>query len=105
MASGNLAAVQFAAGGNYSVSVTAAIPGVSLPCNPTDTAAFTVSACCPQLIGPLNASEQPGDPCTWLFSAQVSNPNNAPVTFEWSFHDGTTATTSVPQVTHAYKPG
>ena len=105
MASGNLAVVQFTAGGNYSVSVTATIPGVSAPCNPTDTAAFTVSTCCPQLISPLNASEQPGDPCTWLFSTQVSNPNNAAVTFEWSFHDGTTATTSLPQVTHTYKSG
>lgn len=105
VASGNPAVVQFTAGGNYSASVTATIPGVSLPCNPTDTAAFTVSACCPQLISPLNASEQPGDPCTWLFSTQVSNPNNAAVTFEWSFHDGTTATTSLPQVTHTYKAG
>lgn len=105
VASGNPTVVQFTAGGNYSVSVTATIPGVSLPCNPTDTATFPVLDCCPKLISPLNASEQPGDPCTWLFSTQVSNPNNAAVTFEWSFHDGTTATTSLPQVTHTYKPG
>lgn len=101
---GNPAVVQFTVGGSYSVSVIAIIPGVSLPCNPTDTASFKVPACCPQLIGPLNASEKMGDQCTWLFSAQVSNPNNAPVTFEWSFHDGTTATTSVPQTEHTYTP-
>lgn len=102
---GNPALVQFATGGNYSIGATAVIPGVSLPCNPTDTVPFTVSACCPQLIGPLNASAKPGDPCTWLFSAQVSNPNNAPITFEWSFQDGSTATTSVPQTEHTYVPG
>ncbi|MBI3574989.1 MAG: hypothetical protein HY083_04985 [Gammaproteobacteria bacterium] len=105
VASGNPVTVQFASGGNYSISVTAVIRGVALPCNPTDTKAFPVSACCPQLIGPLNASQKPGDPCTWIFSAQVSNPNNAAVTFEWSFHDGTTATTSLPQVEHTYTPG
>lgn len=102
---GNPMVVQFSAGGNYSVSMTAIIPGVSLPCNPTDTIAFTVSACCPQLIGPLNASEKPGDPCTWIFSAQVSNPNSAAVTYEWTFQDGATAATSLPQVEHTYAVG
>src|SRR5262249_28017964 len=38
-------------------------------------------------------------------SAQISNPGNAPVSFEWSFQDGTTTTTSVPQTEHTYAPG
>jgi hypothetical protein len=107
-AGGNPAVVQFIAGGNYSVAVVAIVPGFSTrtpPCLPRDTAAFTVNACCPQLIGPLNASEKPGDPCTWLFSAQVSNPNGASVTFEWSFQDGATDSTLLPQVEHTYTPG
>ncbi len=103
--SGNLVTVQFPSSGDYSISVTAQIPGIDSSCDPTDTKSFFVRACCPQLIGPLNASQKPGDPCTWLFSAQVSNPNNAAVTFEWSFQDGTTATTSLPQVEHPYTPG
>jgi hypothetical protein len=102
---GNPAVVQFPTGGNYSISVSAIIPGVNLPCNPTDNASFPVPPCCPQLIGPLNASAKPGDPCTWMFSAQTSNPNNAPVTFQWSFQDGGSATTSVPQTEHTYMPG
>ena len=106
---GNPTVVQFVAGNpndpDPSVSVIAVIPGVTFPCNPTDTISFPVAACCPQLIGPLNASQKLGDPCTWLFSARVSNPNNAAITFEWSFQDGTTDTTSVPQTEHTYTPG
>jgi hypothetical protein len=105
VASGSQVAVQFVSGGSYSISVTAVIPGVTFPCNPTDTQAFQVTACCPQLIGPLNASEKVGDPCTWLFSAQVSNPTNAQVSYSWAFHDGQTATTALPQVEHTYAAG
>jgi hypothetical protein len=89
--------------------VTAKFPLGTLPatCNPTGTQPFTLAACCPQLIGPLNASADPADPtnCIWIFSAQVSNPNNAPVSFQWTFHDGTTATSAAPQVTHKYAFG
>ena len=46
-----------------------------------------------------------GDRCTWIFSAQISNPNNAWITFKWSFQDGTMATTSLPQVEHTYTLG
>jgi hypothetical protein len=102
---GNPMVVQFGAGGSCSIAVTVQIPGVSTPCNPTDTRPFIVPACCPQLIGPLNASEKAGDPCTWIFSAQVSNPSNAPITFEWTFQDGTKTTTVAPQTEHTYAPG
>ncbi|HOF20676.1 MAG TPA: hypothetical protein PLO24_05445, partial [Bacteroidales bacterium] len=106
VSTGNPSAVQFVAGGSYSIAVVAIIPGIDLlSCMPTDTRSFIIPACCPQLTGPLNASQKPDDPCTWIFSAQVSNPNNAAVSFEWSFHDGTSATTSLPQVLHTYAPG
>ena len=105
VASQNPAAVQFPSSGSYSIGVTAHIPGLGSSCDPTDTKSFPVPACCPQLIPPLNSSQKPGDPCTWIFSTQVSNPNNATVTFEWSFQDGTSATTSLPQVEHTYTPG
>jgi len=85
--------------------VTAVIPGLSSPCNPTDTQSFAVAACCPQLIGPLNATQRPNDRCSWSFFAQLSNPNGVPLTFDWTFHDGTTASTTAPQVDHSYAPG
>jgi hypothetical protein len=100
---GNPLVVQFSSGGNYSLTVTAVIPGISLPCNPTDTVPFTVSACCPQMIGPLITSQV--DSCTFIFSAQLQNPSNAAVTFEWTFHDGSTAVTAVPQISHTYTVG
>ena len=96
--------MQFGNGGGFSIAVTAVVPGVPTNCNPTDTAPFVVPPCCPKLVGPLMASASPGDPCRWLFSAQLSNAGNAPVSFVWSFHDGTTATTSVPQIDHVYSP-
>jgi hypothetical protein len=99
---GNAAVMQFGSGGVCSVAVTAVVPGVAPSCNPTDTAPFTVPACCPTLIGPLTASASPSDPCRWLFSAQLSNAGNAPVTFQWTFHDGTMSTTNVPQTDHVY---
>lgn len=101
---GNAAVVQFTTGGVYSIAVMAIVPGVPPSCNPTDPAQFFVPSCCPALIGPLNASSKMGDPCTWIFSAGVSNPTNATVTFEWSFQDGTVATTLLPQTDHTYLP-
>jgi hypothetical protein len=105
VASGNPANIPLSTAGTYTISVYANIPDVALPCFPSDPQSFTVIYCCPQLIGPLNASVMPGDPCIYIFSAQVSNPENAPVTYEWSFQDGSTDTTSVPHVEHTYPPG
>ncbi|MEO8184844.1 MAG: hypothetical protein ABI895_39045, partial [Deltaproteobacteria bacterium] len=102
---GGAVAVQFATGGTYSIAVTAIVPGVSLPCNPSDTIPFPVPGCCPQLIGPLNTSQKPGDPCTFICSAQVVNPNGAAISFDWAFHDGGTATTALPQTEHTYGQG
>ena len=106
VASGNPAAVQFTAGGNYSVSVTAAIPGVSLPCNPTDAAPFTVLHCCPTFTGQLNAQQDPNNPCRWEFSAQVDNPNSLTLQFDWLFEKDTkTDKTSNPFSSNLYPPG
>jgi hypothetical protein len=101
-------AVQFPTGGNYSISVTAkfAAGAVSSSCpDATDTASFTVNGSCPTLVGPLNASALSTDPCTWLFSAQTTNLCSAPTSYEWTFHDGSTATTTVPQAQHTYPVG
>jgi len=101
--------VQFPAGGAYSISATARFAPGTLPssCNPTGTQAFSLAACCPQLSGQITASEDPSDPtkCTWIYSVQLSNPNAVPVSFQWTFHDGTTATSTVPQVSHKYAVG
>ncbi len=105
--SGNLAAVQFANGGNYSVSVTATFgSGIAQPCNPTDTAAFTVANCCPTFTGQMTAQQDPNNPCQWIFSAQVDNPNGLALQFDWTFENNvSTATTSTPVITHVYPPG
>lgn len=95
----------FTSPGQYDVTITILTASPCADPVDTDTVHIVIEACCPQLIGPLNASPIPGDPCRWLFSAQASNPNNVPVTFVWSFQDGTTATTSVPQTVHTYTPG
>lgn len=91
--------------GFYGVSVAARLSGVPESCDPTDVQPFSISSCCPELIGPLNASKKPNDPCTWTFSAQVNNPSNTTVTFEWSFHDGSTPLTGMPHTDHTYAPG
>ena len=93
------AAVPLASGG-YSVVVDPIFSGPTVSCPPRSGAGtFEI---CPQLIGPLNASADPSNACLWTFSAQVDNPGNAPVGFSWTFQDGTTATSSVPQITHTY---
>jgi hypothetical protein len=102
---GGLGPIAIPAGASCSVSVTAVIVSLPSSCNPTATKSFQIGACCPQLVGPLNASVSSADPCTWLFSAQVVNANGAPLTFSWAFHDGTTQQTSLPQTAHTYAPG
>ena len=86
--------------GGYGIVVDPIFSGPTVNCPPRSGAGkFEV---CPQLIGPLNASADPSNPCRWTFSAQVDNPGNATVSFSWTFQDGTTATSSVPQITHLY---
>jgi hypothetical protein len=62
-----------------------------------------VTGCCP--TGTLKGHAI--SPCQWFFEADVTNPNNLPLTFDWAFHDGTTKQTQWPQntTTHTYAPG
>lgn len=97
-ATGMMGAVQFGNGGNFSVAV---IAHTAVTCATSfGTAPFQIPPCCPQLTG-LTASVVPGNPCTVVFTAQVTPPNAA-ATYVWTFQDGTTATTTVPQVTHTF---
>lgn len=93
----------FTTPGVYDVTVTVATSGCS---DPFDTATaspqIVIKSCCPMVTDFMGQSVSA---CTWAFAVQVDNPNNVALTYEWSFHDGTTASTAVPNVTHTYPIG
>jgi hypothetical protein len=94
----------FTSPGTYEITVTILTPNCPDPTD-TDVVSLTIKSCCPTFVGQLNAQQDPNNPCQWFFSVQVDNPNNVPLTFDWSFQDGTTQQTSIPSTSHTYAPG
>lgn len=92
----------FKSSGIYNVKVT--VLTSSPPCdNPSssDDANIQIDDCCPKFSSNLSAFEGV-NPCDWFFAAQVKNPNNAQLSFEWDFGDGNTKTTTTAGVSHTY---
>jgi hypothetical protein len=96
--------------GTYEIGV--AVDTDSLQCkddqnnpkyNASASVVIPVATCCP--TGTLKASQISN--CQWFFEADVTNPNNLALTFDWAFHDGATQQTQWPQntTTHTYAPG
>lgn len=93
----------FTSAGAYDVTVTIATPGCD---DPFDTASaapqIIIKGCCPTIT---SFTGQQDSPCTWSFTVLVDNPTNLPLVYDWTFHDGTTATTATPSITHTYPVG
>ncbi|MEP6692770.1 MAG: PKD domain-containing protein, partial [Gemmatimonadaceae bacterium] len=93
----------FTGAGAYDVTVTIRTPGCD---DPFDTATaypqIVIKGCCPSITSFTGHQDSV---CTWSFAAVVDNPNNAALTYNWTFHDGTTLTTTVPNATHTYPNG
>lgn len=78
----------FSTPGTYSVAATAFLanpPGVA-DCHLQDTLPFPVKDCCPSLTG-IQMQVSPSNACRWIFSAQVDNPDNRSVSFQWRVKD------------------
>ncbi len=94
--------VDLSAGGNFSVAVVPAGNNAACPMSQA-TNSFQVSQRCPLITGAMTQSSSDG--CTFSFSVPVSNPCKLPVTFIWTFGDGTSATTQVNTAAHTYGAG
>jgi hypothetical protein len=98
----------FTTAGTYTVGVSVQTDGQKCKDskgNPktlaSDSVAVPIVGCCPS--GKLIA--KPLSSCQWYFEADVTNPSNLPLTFDWSFHDGATAQTTSNYTTHTFAPG
>ena len=101
LATGIVGSADLTGPGNYSVSVRAVLVGIPEECEPTATQSFQITSCCPTFSS-KKLDGQEISLCEWFFWAQVDNPQGAPLTFEWVFHDGTTQITHTPSVSHIY---
>ncbi len=84
--------------GSYIVTV---VVTPSPQCTDVDAVNIQIDDCCPKFSSTLSAF-QGATPCDRFFAAQVKNPNNAQLSFEWDFGDGKTKTTTTAGVSHAY---
>lgn len=95
----------FAQPGHYEVTATIERSASCSPRRVSDTSQLDVVRCdCPSFTGVLKATSPDG--CTFSFSAQVSNPTAAALTFVWDFGSGPDPTApNSPATTHTYPPG
>jgi PKD domain len=93
----------FASPGAYDVTVTIATLGCD---DPFDSASanpqIVIKGCCPTITSFTGRQDSP---CAWSFTVLVDNPNNATLTYDWTFHDGTTVPMGPPNITHTYPVG
>lgn len=95
-------AIDLSGGGAFSVA--AAAVGFGDCPQALAAAAFQVRARCPRITGPIG-STMAKDGCNFSFDVPVDNPCNVPLSFDWSFGDGSTLTTTSPTAPHTYAAG
>ena len=98
---GSTVALSFPGPGTYTVRASVQTAGCPTPTVSGSLTVVVPSCDCPIITGPLTAAH--ATPCDWTFTLGVTPPpGNHPVSYDWSFGDGTTATTTTPSASHTY---